>query len=112
MLQLLQKNIKKKSVLLIVYYGMPCQNIKTLKINQGNGLLQIRLSGSVQFWYIIKQNKMLTQVWEYGSMGIWEHFARFPRNAGPPWLEKTGKSEIKTIFKTSGYRQGLYRDLP
>ncbi len=49
---------------------MACQNIKTLKINQGNGLQIKRLSVSVQFWHIIKQKEMLIQVWEYGSMGV------------------------------------------
>ena len=36
---------------------MACQNIKTLKINPGKGLLQKKLSGYVQFRYDIKQKK-------------------------------------------------------
>jgi hypothetical protein len=59
--------MKKFSALFIVYNGMACQNIKTLKINQGKGLQQNRLSVSVQFWYVNKQKEMLIQVWEYGS---------------------------------------------
>ncbi len=38
---------------------MACQNIKTLKINQGNGLQQLRVSGYVQFWFVNKQKEML-----------------------------------------------------
>ncbi len=57
---------------LILYNGMACQNIKTLKINQGNRFKPIRLSVSVQFWHINKQKEMLIQVWEYESMGVWE----------------------------------------
>jgi hypothetical protein len=40
---------------------MACQNIKTLKINQGTGLLQNRLYVSGQFWFVIKQKEMLIQ---------------------------------------------------
>ena len=52
---------------------MACQNIKTLKINRGKGLQQKRVSGYVQSWFINKQKEMLKQVWEYGSMGVWEY---------------------------------------
>ena len=55
---------------LILCNGMACQTIKTLKINQGNGLLQKRLSVSVQFWHIIKQKEMLKTLGKCESVRV------------------------------------------
>ncbi len=49
---------------------MACQNIKTLKINQGNGLQLKRLSVSVQFWHIIKQKEMLKTLGKCESVRV------------------------------------------
>jgi hypothetical protein len=52
---------------------MPCQNIKTLKINKGKGLVRKGLFGNVHF-AICKQTernvKASMGVWEYGSMEL------------------------------------------
>jgi hypothetical protein len=60
MLQACQKKTcRKKQRDFRQYYGKACQNINALKINRGNNLGTIRLSGYGQSRYIIKQNEKL-----------------------------------------------------
>jgi hypothetical protein len=60
MLQLSQKKLLSKNLRRFrLYHGMPCQNIKTLKINLSTGLWQNGLSGTGQYQYGIKQKNTL-----------------------------------------------------